>query len=268
MSFALCLNTSTIRPVPLLQKIHLTAKAGYAGIELWINDLYEHVGRGGEVRDVERALADTGLFVPCLIALRGWGDALEADYPAALDECRRRMELAARLRSPFIIATPPRLECDLNHLARCYQDLLAIGRQAGVKPTCEYLSIFRSAWKLEHAWQIVQASGDPDATLALDAFHSWNSCSNRALLREIPAGRISHYHINDAARGKPPLTQTDADRVLPGDGCIDLQAELQILRDKGYTGAISLELFNEELWAKNPTEVLKLGLDRMRELLG
>ena len=51
-----CLNTSTIKPQPLLRKIELAGQAGYDGIELWINDLYEFIGRGGEVRDVEKAV--------------------------------------------------------------------------------------------------------------------------------------------------------------------------------------------------------------------
>ena len=51
MPFKLCLNTSTIRPQTLLEKIRLTSEAGFEGIELWINDVYEHVGRGGEVSD-------------------------------------------------------------------------------------------------------------------------------------------------------------------------------------------------------------------------
>ena len=42
-----CLNTSTIKPQPLIHKIELAGQAGYDGIELWVNDIYEHIGRGG-----------------------------------------------------------------------------------------------------------------------------------------------------------------------------------------------------------------------------
>jgi len=45
-----CLNTSTIKPVPLLEKIKLVGEAGHDGIELWRNDVWEFVARGGEVR--------------------------------------------------------------------------------------------------------------------------------------------------------------------------------------------------------------------------
>ncbi|MEW6305096.1 MAG: sugar phosphate isomerase/epimerase [Verrucomicrobiota bacterium] len=267
MAFKLCLNTSTIKTTPLLQKVHAAARHGFAGIELWINDIYEYIGRGGEVRDIELALKDTGLIVPCVIAMRAWGEAIDLEYPIMLDECKRRMELAARLRAPYIVATPPRLPCDLAQLTNRYGDLLRLGREAGIKPTFEYISFFKSAWKLNHAWQVVRDVNEPDATVIIDSFHNWNSGSTLDDLRAVPIERISHYHINDAHPAKPPLTQTDPDRVMLGEGQIDLKAEIQLLKEKGYHGTVSLELFNQDLWRKDPNEVLKTGIARMHELL-
>lgn len=267
MPFTLCLNTSTIKPQPLLEKIRLTAQAGYAGVELWINDVYEYVGRGGEVRDIEKAIADYGLIVPCTIAARGWGEAVGPEYELALEETKRRMDMAARLGAPYLVATPPRTACNLQQVSQRYRDLLEIGRQTGVKPTFEYISFFRSVNKLSQAWHVVQQADSDDATLILDAFHSFNSGSTLDDLRVIPAKRISHYHIDDAARNKPPLKQTDPDRVMPGDGAIDLAAEIKVLRQIGYEGTVSLELFNRSMWEQNPAEVLELGLDRLRALL-
>ena len=68
----LCLNTSTIKPVPILEKIRLAGEHGFEAIEPWIVEVYEHVGRGGEVRDIEKALGDHGLTVPCMVAMRQW----------------------------------------------------------------------------------------------------------------------------------------------------------------------------------------------------
>jgi 2-keto-myo-inositol isomerase len=261
MAFTLCLNTSTIKPQPVMEKIRLAAEAGFAGIELWINDVYQHVGRGGEVSDIEKALSDNGLIVPCTIATRCWGEATVLEYPIALDETKRRMELAARLGSPYIVATPPREPEDFAQLTRRYKDLLDLGRQTGVKPTYEYISFFKSTFSLQHAWQIVQDADDSDATLILDAFHSWNSHSTADELRQIPADKISHYHIDDADPNIPAGEQKDPDRVMLGDGVIDL------LKEIGYEGTVSLELFNPKLWEQDPSEVLKVGIERMRELL-
>lgn len=267
MPLTYCLNTSTIKPQPLLKKIELTAAAGFKGVELWINDIYEFIGQGGEVSDIEKAIADHGLIVPCMIAMRQWGEAEGLEYNLALEEAKRRMELAARLKSPYIVATPPREPCDLSQIAERYRDLLELGRQVGIKPTFEYIGFFKSASKLSHAWQVVQEANDPDATLILDTFHNWNSHSTLADLEAVPLERISHYHIDDADPNKPAGTQMDPDRVMLGEGQIDLVAEIKVLKDKGYDGTVSLELFNKALWDKDPAEVLRVGIERMRELL-
>ena len=265
MTFQLCLNTSTIKPQPLLDKIRLVAEAGFAGIELWINDVYEFVGQGGEVRDIEKALSDHGLIVPCTIALRGWAEAAEAEYPHVRDEAKRRLEMAARLGSPWLVCSPPRDPCNLDQITRRYRDLLDLGRQTGVKPTFEYISFLGSISRLDQAWQVVQDANDPDATLILDAFHTWNTGGTLDDLRQIPADRISHYHFDDAARDVPAGKQLDPDRVMPGDGAIDLAAEVRVLREIGYSGTVSLELFNPDLWQRDPREVLRLAMQRMQE---
>ncbi|MDP7011094.1 MAG: sugar phosphate isomerase/epimerase [Verrucomicrobiota bacterium] len=263
-----CLNTSTIKPQPLLKKIELAATAGYDGIELWLNDIYDYVGRGGEVCEVERALADYGLIVPSTIAIRQWGDMDGWEYELVKDEARRRFALAARLGAPYIVATPPLELENQDHLPERFRDLLQIGREEGIQPTFEYISFFKSVYNLADAWRIVQETDDKDSTLILDAFHTWNSKSDMELLREIPVEKISHYHIDDAHPDKASTTQKDPDRVMLGEGQIDLAAEIVLLKEKGYDKTMSLELFNEELWRQDPLEVISVGLKRMKELWG
>tara|TARA_B100001027_G_scaffold91538_1_gene62851 strand:- start:7523 stop:8326 length:804 start_codon:yes stop_codon:yes gene_type:complete len=261
-----CLNTSTIKPVPLLEKIKLVGEAGYDGIELWLNDVLEFVARGGEVSEVERMIQDHGLMIPSVIAMRQWGDFEGWEHSLVLDEARRRFALGARLGSPFIVATPPLEKKETGHLPGRYQELLQVGREEGILPTFEYISFFQSIHTLEGAWEVVEKANDPDATLILDAFHNWNSKSTPETLRQIPQSKISHYHIDDACLEKEPGTQTDPDRVMPGDGQIDLKAEIQILKEIGYDKTVSLELFNADWWKRDPEETLRLGLVRMKEL--
>ena len=261
-----CLNTSTIKPQPLLCKIELAAEAGYDGIELWINDIYEHIGRGGEVGEVERALADHGLIVPSVIAIRQWGDQDGWEYQLVKDEAKRRFALGARLGAPFIVATPP-LELERqDHLPERYRDLLKIGREEGIRPTFEYISFFKSVYNLSDAWRIVQETDDDDSTIILAAFHNWNSKSTIADLEAIPLEKISHYHIDDADPSIPATEQRDPDRVMIGEGQIDLASEIALLKAKGYDRTMSLELFNTKLWKRRPLEVIAIGLDRMKQL--
>jgi 2-keto-myo-inositol isomerase len=261
-----CLNTSTIKPQPLIRKIELASQSGYDGIELWVNDIYEYIGRGGEVKDVEMAIADNGLIVPSMIAIRQWGDTDGWEYQLVKDEAKRRFALCARLGSPYIVATPPLEQTETAHLPERYLDLLQIGREEGIKPTFEYISFFKSVHCLADAWDIVKKSDDPDATIIIDAFHNWNSNSTLEELFQIPLDKISHYHIDDAACNKPPTTQKDPDRVMIGEGQIDLKAEITALKEIGYDKTVSLELFNAELWEQDPLEVISTGLARMKEL--
>ena len=263
----ICLNTSTIKPVPLLEKIKLAGEAGYEGIELWLNDVWEFVARGGEVSEISRALDDHGLIVPSVIAMRQWRDFEGWEHQLVLDEARRRFALGARLGAPFIVATPPLENPETSHLAARYKELLQIGREEGIRPTFEYISFFKSVHTLKRAWEIVQEADDPDATLILDAFHNWNSVSTQEDLLAIPLDRISHYHIDDADPRKAALTQTDRDRVMPGDGQINLRREIQILKNMGYDRTVSLELFNEEWWSKDPAETLRIGFERVSALI-
>lgn len=261
-----CLNTSTIKPQSLINKIRLVGEAGYDGIELWLNDVWEYVARGGEVTDIEKAIADHGLIVPSVIAMRQWGDLDGWEHQLVLDEARRRFALGARLGAPFIVATPPLEKTETEHLPERYAELLKIGREEGIRPTFEYISFFQSVHTLSKAWEIVQVTDDEDATLIIDAFHNWNSGSTESELRSIPVDKISHYHIDDADPVKPAGTQTDPDRVMPGDGQIDLKAEIKALKEMGYDGTVSLELFNETWWKLDPKETLRIGLQRMRQL--
>lgn len=258
------LNASTIKPAPLLEKIRVAGAAGYDGIELWAVELYQHVGRGGEISEVERALADHGLEVPCFIAARAWGENTGWEYQLALDEARRRFELAARIGSPLMVCTPPLERPGIEGLERGYGDLLQIGRETGVRAVLEYISFFASLNNVPDAAEVLDRCGDPEGCLVLDAFHNWNNRTTLDDIRALPLERIAHYHVNDAAPGIPAGQQKDPDRVMVGDGVIDLAAELGALKAKGYDRWLSLELFNASLWERDPLEVARLGLERSR----
>jgi sugar phosphate isomerase/epimerase len=265
--FVYCLNTSTIQPAPLLEKIRLAGRHGFAAVELWLADVIEYLQQGGQARDVMRALADNGLVVPCTIAMKGWVESDDTAFAQALDDCKRRMDLAAALGAKYIVATPPRELADLALIARRYRRLLAVGRSVGIRPALEFLGFSRALFGVRQAWQIVADSNNPDATIVLDSFHIYRGGSSLADLEPIPAERIANYHFNDVPPSPPRDQLTDADRVMPGDGILDLKAEIDLLRRKAYRATVSLELFNRDLWGRDPEQVVALGMERMRELL-
>jgi sugar phosphate isomerase/epimerase len=70
--------------------------------------------------------------------------------------------------------------------------------------------------------------------------------------------------MNDYPADPPRATITDAHRVYPGDGAAPLDDLFHNLRDIGYRGMLSLELFNEKYYAQDPLEVAKTGLEKTR----
>ena len=72
------------------------------------------------------------------------------------------------------------------------------------------------------------------------------------------------WHWNDAPGSKPFSEQSDADRVMPGDGVGPLKEIERLALAQGYEGYVSLELFSEALWQQDPTDVARLGMEKMQ----
>ncbi len=262
----IAVNTSTIQPVPLLDKVALVGDSGFDGIELWVNEIYDFIGNGGEISELEHVLNDNGLTIPCMVGMRGWGDVTQSEFELQLDEARRRFELCARLGSPWLVVTPPPDICDLGRLADRYRRLVECGREAGSLPIFEFIGFYKSVPNLGVAHEIITAAELSDAALLVDVFHCWNSGSGVESLVPIACDQIGHVHLNDATLELAVGLQRDPDRVMPGQGQIDIRSWLEALAHKGYTEWVSLELFNTDRWSEDPQHTLSEGYARLRDL--
>jgi sugar phosphate isomerase/epimerase len=251
-----------------LQKIELAGKAGYSAIEPWNDEITAYLEQGGTMAELKRALQGAGLKVVSVIALHGWMTSQGSDYERALDECRRRMGQAADLGSPYIVASPPQEVVDLNQAAERFAELLAIGTQMGVSPSMEFLGFVDGVKNVASAWAIASGAGHPSSTVVADVFHMVRGGGSVDDLLQIPGDRLACFHINDLPPVPDPLTQKDEDRVMVGEGIADLPRVIANLRTIGYHGPLSLELFNRQLWSKDPLAVVREGLDRIRTLVG
>jgi 2-keto-myo-inositol isomerase len=265
--FIYCLNSSTIRPTPLLEKVRIAGETGYAAIELWHDDIDAHLQKGGTLGELRWALADQGLTVPTTIYLKGWFETTGPERVRELDECKRRMQQAAEVGAIHVIAGPPAGRADHDQGARNYHELLEIGRKIGVKPAMEYLGFVEDINTIEAGAEIVTKSGHPDATIVHDPFHIFRGGGSFESLTKLPAERIAICHFNDTPTSPPRAQQHDKDRVMPGQGHLDLRRMLQLLKQAGYNRWLSLELFREDLWAQDPRTVARQGLEAMRAVV-
>jgi 2-keto-myo-inositol isomerase len=267
--FVYCLNTSTIRPTPLLEKIAIAGKAGYEAIEPWNDEITAYLRQGGSIAELKRALGDAGVKVVSMIALHSWATTEGDEHRRVLDDCRRRMTQAAELGSPYIVASPPQEVVDVNRASDRFGELLELGEQTGVVPSMEFLGFVDGVKNVATAWAIAAGSGKPrgKATIVADVFHMMRGGGSVDDLLTVNGDRLANFHINDLPAVPDPLTQRDEDRVMVGEGIADLPRVIANLRSIGYRGPLSLELFNRKLWEQDPLEVVKRGLARIRDLV-
>lgn len=266
--FGLGLNASTIRGTPVLRQIQAASLAGFEALELWFADTDAHRAAGGSLSELRRALDDAGLAVPTLIYVGDWFDVPEIRWPEAKERCARRFAEAAVLGAPHVIAAPPAGAADAVTGARRYRELLDIGGREGALPAFEFLGFVDHYRTLESALEILELADHPAGSTVVDPFHVFRGGGSFESLSRLRAPQIAVSHFNDAPALPERERQHDADRVWPGEGCLDLPRYLELLGQTGYRGVLSLELFREELWRRDPLEVAREGMQRLRAALG
>ena len=206
----LCLNTSTIRPASLLEKIAIAAETGYAAIEVWSDELTQFERSGRSLTSLRRILQDSGLEVATVIALSDWMQSRGYHKETAYVEARRRLQQAAAIGAPHMVASPvpdsPHL--DISLAAARYRELLEEGEAFGVRPAMEFLGFHRNVYQLEQALAIVQQADHPDGCLVLDPFHLYRGGSGFGGLKHLSSSAVAVCHFNDAPPSPPQFEQT------------------------------------------------------------
>ncbi|MBX3440294.1 MAG: sugar phosphate isomerase/epimerase, partial [Planctomycetaceae bacterium] len=162
------------------------------------------------------------------------------------------------------IAGPPLGTVDYALASQRYGELLELGLSLGVKPAMEYLGFAADVNSIADALRIIDGAGHPQGTVVLDPFHDFRSGAGCEDIVRLEASQIAISHFDDAPATPTAAQQSDADRVMPGEGVIDLARYVALLEQVGYDGWISLELFRPDLWASDPQEVARIGLEKMR----
>lgn len=268
--FGYCFNTSTIRgqKLPLAQVIDITATAGWGGIEPWMDEITAHVEGGGSTADLRKRIADAGLAVPSAIGFAEWMIDDPVRRKAGLEHARRDMDLVAQIGGTRIAAPPIGAHetggVDPIAAAERYHALCEIGRQAGVVPQVEVWGFSRQLKRLGEAVFVAIESGHPDACVLADPYHIYKGGSPFEGLKLLNGTCLQHVHVNDYPADPPREKIGDEHRVYPGDGVAPLDALFRTLRDVGFTGMLSLELFNKMLYGQDPLEVARTGLAKTR----
>jgi 2-keto-myo-inositol isomerase len=262
----LSMNTSTIRPATLTEKIKVTAEAGWDAIEPWIDDINKHEEEGGNLKDLGKEIKDRGLFVPNVIGLWGCMPPTKEEFEASLEATRKRMRQCADIGSTYVAAipAPDRPDFDIKWGADRYRDLLRIGREDyNITVAFEFIGFLKGIHRFGQACAILLDANDEDACLVNDTFHLWRGGSGFTGISKVDGSLFANFHWNDVKATTAVEGAGDDVRVYPGDGDLPLEQVLRDLQSIGYDKTLSLELFNRELWKQDPKEVSETGLRKM-----
>ncbi len=269
--FGYCLNTSTIRGQKLgfVETIEIAARAGYTGLEPWLNEIDQYVKSGGSLKDLKKRLQDRGLTVESAIAFPTWIVDDETQRKKGMEDLKRDMETVQQLGGKRIAAPPAGANAPLNPLraAERYRAALEAGDQIGVVPELEFWGPSKSLSRLGDTIGIAIEAGHPRACILPDVYHLYKGGSNFDGLRLLNGSAFHVIHMNDYPATPPRADIGDAQRVYPGDGIAPLKDILRTLQTIGFRGMLSLELFNRLYWQQDALTVARTGIDKMRSLV-
>ena len=117
--------------------------------------------------------------------------------------------------------------------------------------------------------QLIDEIGAPNIKLIADTWHFWDVPGMLDHLRT-HAARLVGVQVNDYRQP----TRSWCDRVLPGDGVIDLGAVFVALEEGGFNGWYDVEVFSdnglfgnaypESLWSQDPQRVAHAAVQKFR----
>ncbi len=256
------LNGATTLTADLATDIAVAGKAGFDFIEVWASKLLGYLESGG-LPGVRRDLARAGVGVAALNSVERITFTDPSGHVRMLEDFRRFCRIAEVLRCETVIVVPsprpPRVSAEaiVVESVGVLRELSRIAKPFGVRLALEFLG-FRDCTvnSLAQCTAIVERTARPNVGLVLDTFHFFAGGSSLASLREVDPHKIFMVHVNDVER-VPRAKLHDALRLLPGEGVLPLTPILAALREIGYDGKFSVEIFRPEYWARSPLAVAK-----------
>jgi 2-keto-myo-inositol isomerase len=249
----LALNTACTMPYDVATEIPAIAAAGFTSVELRIPELRDHL-REHSLQDLSSLLKSHGLRVASINALEFVtfrGD----DYAQVRGECDEVCTWAAELDCPMVIAVPsptPTWQTAWSEVkaesASVLRDLASIAEPHGVTVGFEPLGFgWCSVRTVAGAAEILAEAEAPNLAEVIDLCHFHLGGSTLSEIDGLDPAYLPIVHVDDVPDG-PHEASTDADRVFPGDGSLPIGPICERLRDIGFSGTLSVEVFRPEYW--------------------
>lgn len=230
----------------LSEKLDAVAAAGFDGVEIFENDLLASPLSPGDVRS--RA-ADLGLSIDLYQPFRDIEALSEEDFARGLRRAEQKFAVMEQLGTDLLLVcsnvSPAAFDDDALAAAQLRR-LAERAAEHGLRIAYEALAWGRHVSTYDHAWRIVEQADHPHLGTCLDSFHILSRDSDPRGIEEIPGEKVFFLQLADAPRmAMDVLRWSRHYRCFPGQGGLDVTRLVRHTVRAGYTGPLSLEVFND-----------------------
>jgi len=249
----------------LEEKLRAIAAAGFDAVEIFENDF---TCFDGSARDVAKLCGDLGLSICALQPFRDFEGMPEPQRAQAFRRAERKFDLMQELGTDLLLVCSNVSPASLGGIDRAAADFRELGERAGARGLrvgFEALAWGRHVNDYRDAWEIVRRADHASIGIILDSFHTLAPSFPIDPIRAIPGDRIFLVQLADAPQlDLDVLSWSRHFRCFPGQGNLALQDFMRSIEATGYSGPLSLEIFNDQFRAQSAKEV---AIDGMRSLV-
>lgn len=249
----------------LPEKLEAIAAAGFDGVEIFENDLLYY---DGSPREVKQMCADLGIAITLFQPFRDFEGCRRDRLARNLERAERKFDLMQELGTDLVLVCSNASADSVGDERILLDDLSLLAEHAGrrgLRIGYEALAWGRHVNTWQQVWNLVRQVDHPSLGVLLDSFHTLSLKGDPSGIAQIPGDKIFFVQMADA----PILTMDVLEwsrhfRCFPGQGEFDLAGFLAPIIQSGYTGPLSLEIFNDGFRAA-PTRAN--AADGLRSLL-
>lgn len=217
------------------------AKAGFSLIGPDAFSIQDYIERGGQLEGLADCAASCGLRVFELPTLM-----LGDDVGTNRKEVDDLLGIARVLRPEFVqVNVNSRVDDSvLGEFRRAGELFLEVGARLAV----EYLPWLPEIKNLEATRSLMTRAAIEGAGILVDSWHFFHSDDTWEELEALPLEEISYLQFDDHPKLESDdlVAETLGRRVMPGEGCFELERFCKLIRAKGFDGVVSCEILSEE----------------------
>jgi len=263
----LALHMWTIDTTPLAAGLEAAKQGGFDAVELRRTDFKRCFDAGmsnGEVLDLIRR---SGIPVGVLGVEYGWLFATGEESERLFKVFRESCENAIALDCKMLMSAPGQISGPIPQAIEYLKRAGDIAGEYGLRLAIEYNSQHDVLNSLPVLRQLIEGANKPNCGYLIDAYHFERSGYGGASFGDLPGDKIYCFQYSDVSPNPVTGVRRPTDRLAPGKGVVKWREVLGLLAQKGYTGYLSYEAPNPDLWARPPAEVAREGAALTRKLL-